>query len=677
MKLAEHSNKLHSNVDRSEAQQFNIGDASIIIDILRNRLYEKKVQTTVQEYVSNGRDGCREIGQPDHAMEITVPTVLSPTFKVRDFGIGISPERMVDTFIKYGSSTKRHDNVQTGGLGIGGKSFFSLRDSFSIITYLFGIKRTYVAHIGESNAGHLDLVSTESTIEKNGTEIIGAVKSHEINEFRDAVLRVTYFWKNRPIIKGVSFVSDLISGYRIGDIEFINHNLLPSYTEGHYNREPMAIIDGIPYPIGHKLMDKCPTLTKLEYFAKQKILLHFGNGIVEVAASRESIADSPKSVAALEQIGQKAAQQVKKHISDRFKSVKTSGEFVKTYQEMDAYFHVESGFAKYGNYQINGSNLESDLFQKVKMTEIHCLGKGRRTRVEKITKVDLVDKHKRIPLELLEHVFFNSVAENKITQNKRIKTHFEKHMKMILIEEIQGNPEFAQIIKDVNAKDFQTLTFVVLPKAARVVVSRDKQEFCLHTLRYGGRFHHVTLSGNTQKWFFVPITDAGWEMPTGWDRFMLEGLDDYLRTTANTRICGVAKRSLSMIKGDTNFAPLKNYLDKYKPNKEEIKFAKRMEAKNQAVVWVLEKLKGIKDKELVDIIAEYKKFSDAGSTKHIPEALMTIAKKEKEVKDFAAQDKKVENLIKTKYPLIERYTSHDSHVQELIYYVNAKYEEKP
>lgn len=564
-----------------------------------------------------------------------------------------------------------------GGFGIGSKSLWAYGDSFSVVTYLDGVRRSYVAHIGVSSNGRLDLVSVDNTTEENGTEVSCSVKPYDVNSFREGVLRVVYLWPERPILKGIADAPTLVSGYRIGDIEFINSNLLPNYVDERYSSEPLAIISGIPYPIDYGLLDKCPTLKKLKGFTKQKMLIHLGNGVLEVAASREAIADSDRTVKALEQIGQITGQQVKKHISDRFKSVKTSGEFVKTYQEMNAYFEVESGFAKYGKYQINGSNLESDLFQKVKMTEIHCLGKGRRTRVEKITKVDLVDKHKRIPLELLEHVFFNSVAENKITQNKRIKTHFEKHMKMILIEEIQGNPEFAQIIKDVNAKDFQTLTFVVLPKAARVVVSRDKQEFCLHTLRYGGRFHHTTLSGNTQKWFFVPITDAGWEMPAGWDRFMLEGLDDYLRTTANTRICGVAKRSLSMIKGDTNFAPLKNYLDKYKPNKEEIKFAKQMEAKNQEVVWVLEKLKGIKDKELVDIIAEYKKFSDAGSTKHIPEALMTIAKKEKEVKDFAAQDKKVENLIKTKYPLIERYTSHDSHVQELIYYVNAKYEEKP
>jgi hypothetical protein len=132
-----------------------------------------------------------------------------------------------------------------------------------------------------------------------------------------------------------------------------------------------------------------------------------------------------------------------------------------------------------------------------------------------------------------------------------------------------------------------------------------------------------------------------------------------------------------MIKGDPNFAPLKTYLDKYKPNKEEIRYAKYMESKNREIVQVLEKLKGIKDKELVDIIAEYKEFSHVTSADHIPDALMTIARKEKEVKDFAAQDKKIENLIKTKYPLVGDYTPYNSKVQELVYYVNAKYEEKP
>src|SRR5271170_1134690 len=103
MKLQGHSNKLETNVTESENQDFSIGDASVIIDILRNRLYEHKIRTTAQEYICNSRDAMREVGKGNE-FEITVPTRLNPVFKVRDFGPGISPDRMTNVFLKYGAS---------------------------------------------------------------------------------------------------------------------------------------------------------------------------------------------------------------------------------------------------------------------------------------------------------------------------------------------------------------------------------------------------------------------------------------------------------------------------------------------------------------------------------------------------------------------------------------------
>jgi hypothetical protein len=80
MKLGEHSNKLETNVE-NETQDFGIGDASVIIDILRNRLYERKIPTSCQEYICNARDAMREAGKGNE-FEITVPTRLNPVFKV-------------------------------------------------------------------------------------------------------------------------------------------------------------------------------------------------------------------------------------------------------------------------------------------------------------------------------------------------------------------------------------------------------------------------------------------------------------------------------------------------------------------------------------------------------------------------------------------------------------------
>ena len=85
MKMQVHSNRLQTNV-QNETQNFGIGDASVVIEILRNRLYEHKIQTLVQEYICNARDAMREVGK-GNAFEVTIPTHLNPVFKVRDLAL--------------------------------------------------------------------------------------------------------------------------------------------------------------------------------------------------------------------------------------------------------------------------------------------------------------------------------------------------------------------------------------------------------------------------------------------------------------------------------------------------------------------------------------------------------------------------------------------------------------
>ena len=116
MKLQQHNNTLQTNCE-VVSKQFGIGNSAKIIAILRDKLYEKKVQCLVQEYISNARDSHRQAGKGNN-FEVTIPTRLSPVFKVRDFGVGISPEMMENVFIMYGSSTKEHTNDLTGGMRI-------------------------------------------------------------------------------------------------------------------------------------------------------------------------------------------------------------------------------------------------------------------------------------------------------------------------------------------------------------------------------------------------------------------------------------------------------------------------------------------------------------------------------------------------------------------------------
>src|ERR1017187_3447658 len=174
MKLAAHDNELETNME-VVSQDFGIGDLSVLIGMLRKNVYQHRIRTLVQEYMCNGRDAAREIGSTKKII-VSIPNELSPVFKVRDFGPGITPQRMTKVFLQYGNSTKRKTNGQTGGFGIGAKSAWAYTDSFTVISITGGVKRTYVCHLGSTNVGRADLMSEVETTEETGTEIHVAIK---------------------------------------------------------------------------------------------------------------------------------------------------------------------------------------------------------------------------------------------------------------------------------------------------------------------------------------------------------------------------------------------------------------------------------------------------------------------------------------------------------------------
>lgn len=283
MLLNNQSNTLETNVDTSQSVDFSIGDTSTIISILRSKLYSHPIRTLVQEYICNARDAMREAGTwGKDTLQITLPSIVDHTFSVRDYGPGISPDRMANVFVRYGASTKRTDNNQTGGFGIGAKSAWSYTDSFTIETFIDGIRRSYVAHLGASNSGSLDLLATEATTEKNGTKVTIAVKASDSKNFRNAVNRAIYFWDEPVTVNGVALKRQL-------DVkQYEEMFCIEAYHDDIYRdlaiNNTFLVIDGVIYEYYFQ-----------NYSAYVNTFLRFNTGEIEVSANRESIVESDKN----------------------------------------------------------------------------------------------------------------------------------------------------------------------------------------------------------------------------------------------------------------------------------------------------------------------------------------------------------------------------------------------
>jgi len=264
-----------------EEQFFSIQDTGMIFDILRNKMYSNPILAICREITCNARDAHREVGISTTPIHIHLPTNMEQYYKVKDFGPGISPDRMSNIFIKYTASTKRNDNMQTGGFGLGAKTPFSYSDSFSIVTNFDGIQYNYSCNIDETKVGKLMLLSQSPTKEKNGTEIVIPVKQKNFTEFATWTEQACRHWDVKPIIKGGTITWQ-------ENKKILEGNKWAITASQDWQRHARMIIDGIEYPLELDSLKKYAD-AKLIDAAKGHFIMYFGVGELSLSASRENI----------------------------------------------------------------------------------------------------------------------------------------------------------------------------------------------------------------------------------------------------------------------------------------------------------------------------------------------------------------------------------------------------
>jgi hypothetical protein len=238
MKLDSKDIIVETDNDSYTETKFGVGDLKVVFNILRSKLYSNPIQSICREYASNARDAHIEAGIADKPIEIFLPSSIDNTFKVKDFGNGISPDRINNVFVLYGNSTKRGSNEQTGGFGIGAKVGFAYTEQFQITTVTNdngkNIKRVYIAYIDESEIGALRKMTECETDDHTGTEISISVNSNDFSLFKEGVLKSCTFWDVRPTLYGASFGNEAF----YSDDKYLllrNHNMA------------LVLIDGIAY----------------------------------------------------------------------------------------------------------------------------------------------------------------------------------------------------------------------------------------------------------------------------------------------------------------------------------------------------------------------------------------------------------------------------------------------
>jgi hypothetical protein len=280
-----------------------VEDRAAIIEVLRSKLYSDKILAPIREYSTNAVDSHVEAGIPNIPIKVTLPTQISPEFRIRDYGNGLTEEEFEEIFIKYGRSTKRGTNSQTGQLGLGCKSAFAYGDNFVVVSLKDGVKTTYNLTIN----GVCTIIAVEQMEpdEQTGVEVIIPVDNIDIKSFQNKSIQFFKYWKICPDIRGGD----------VGQIESLRNELAvkPLFCgsdwqvrpvhEYRYNGEDgIALMGNIPYPINWNIISQKLNLgydkkndVLFQFVRSNKTIFHFNIGELDFSASRESLEYTEKT----------------------------------------------------------------------------------------------------------------------------------------------------------------------------------------------------------------------------------------------------------------------------------------------------------------------------------------------------------------------------------------------
>jgi hypothetical protein len=474
--------------------EFSIDTSNqMIVSILRDKLYSNKIAAVCREVSSNSRDANREAGKGDIPITISISNdnsilgdgELNVSFK--DSGVGISPDRIENVFLKYGSSTKRNTNTQTGGFGIGAKTPFAYSKEFLVSTVSKHegklMKHIYQAIILNENgieSSQLILVGAENTTEQTGTEIIVPIQDTDRAEFEEEIVKATVLWETRPELFGFnnySFpsLSNVIEGE---SWKLIKGNYRETLFSTSF-REVLLEIDGIPYNFDYKkigniapVMQQKISVSKINKTKKsyyygsgfQNFVLSFKTGEISLSASREEIEYTKDNVNLIsEKLFQMEEEIVQKCISSyetlntdferllfyvsTVSSSSDKGELFSVYRDMDMASELKGNYPEIKNFGL--------LYSSLIKTEFNYVGKQGDFRLGKktiITDNTIDGSEIRNSIFVLKSKMERSNARKNITLKKMLGKHNKSGFIFIAItKELFENTHAEKLLKEIDS----------------------------------------------------------------------------------------------------------------------------------------------------------------------------------------------------------------------------------
>jgi hypothetical protein len=270
---------------------------SMVFQMFTKNIYSNPIGTVVREITSNCFDSHIEAG-------INKPVIIKKSFDKEantiyisfiDFGVGMSPDRIENIYGTYFESTKRGDNSQIGGFGIGGKTPLAYKrstghgegeydNSYYVITIFDKVKYYYMIYEG-AEAPEWSLLHQEETKEHNGTEVRIPVLERDVETFKKEMVRQLYYFEN-IIFEGFEVDENSYSS-RYDDTLTNKYSIVRGksflFRGTEYSDNMHVCLGRVAYPIDYNVLG----LSSSDYRLPVAVRLEVGD--INVTASRETL----------------------------------------------------------------------------------------------------------------------------------------------------------------------------------------------------------------------------------------------------------------------------------------------------------------------------------------------------------------------------------------------------
>jgi hypothetical protein len=340
---------------KSESK-FKIKATGKAFRILSDGLYSDKVRAIIRELSCNAFDAHVDADNLDTPFEVGLPNKLSPVFRIRDFGIGLSHNDVEHVYTTYFESTKTESNDFVGCLGLGSKSPFSYVDSFTITSFFNGTKLVYSAFLNEEETPTVALLSESKTDEPNGLEISFPVNANDFYQFQEKAEDVYEYFQLQPVIKGADVELTKPEYVMTGN----GWGLRKSYGGAK------AIMGNVVYPC-HDVETETNDQRQLKGLP---IDITFDIGELEVAASRESLSYNKATTATIRKRMEEIVVEIRDNVEKRIEQAATLWEArLEVYELIKGEYSTIKGLLDGMKFEWNGNAISVGYVNVDKMVK--------------------------------------------------------------------------------------------------------------------------------------------------------------------------------------------------------------------------------------------------------------------------------------------------------------------